>query len=466
MPRPDQRPSRTEKHEPVPVQNARDAAYRHLSAHAGHYPDLLPQEINTGDLDPRDSSLAHAIADAAVRRWRTLEYVLESVSGHQSHELEPRMRGVLLGGAAQLLLLDRVPPHAVLDESVSWAKRHIRPGAGGMVNAVLRKVSRVRGERRDEHWEHHLDSIPLSEGGSLGLVGLELPEDGRRRLGIACSLPDALLRRWESLYEDPTEAALHTLCKPPTILYIRYASNLDQVGKLLAHESPDHQVFNGNRQDLLTVFREHEDLWVQDPASSATLGNLKLDSKPQRIIDLCAGQGTKTRQLRAMFPDAEIIACDIDPTRLQTLKARFEHDDLTIVVPAMSLDERAIGWASLVLTDVPCSNTGVLARRVEARSRPIDSQLKRLVATQREILSQAITMLEPDGVLVYATCSVEVDENESQVQWACDQFGLDLLDQQRVDASGLPGDATDMYQDASFAGYLRLRKPDSSEQIS
>ena len=456
---------RPEKKSPTPVQNARDAAYRHLSAHAERYPDLLPQEINSGDLDARDASLAHAIADASIRRWRTLEFILESVSGHQSHELEPRMRGVLLGGAAQLLLLDRVPPHAILDESVSWAKRHIRHGAGGMVNAVLRKVAQVRGEHLPQPWEHHTDSIPLSEGGSLALNGIELPEHGRRRLGIACSLPDALLRRWETLYEDPTSAAMHTILKPPTIVCTKYASTIDEDAPLAPHDSPDHRVFEGHRQELLTLLRANEDLWVQDPASSSTLSNLKLDTAPERVIDLCAGHGTKTRQLRAMYPHAEIIACEIDKNRLQSLNIQFRDNPQVRVVPAKGLDERAIAWASLVLTDVPCSNTGVLSRRVEARSRPIDAQIKRLVATQREILKQASTLLEPGGTLVYATCSIEVEENEAQAQWASEELGLDLIDLQRVDAIGQPGDEPKSYRDASFAAYMRAPSAKAAEQI-
>lgn len=399
--------------------------------------------------------MAHAIVDAAVRRWRTLEFVLESVSGHKSYELEPRMRGVLLGGAAQLLLLDRVPPHAVLDESVRWAKRHIRPGAGGMVNAVLRKVVGVRGEHLEVPWDHHTDTIPLSEGGSLRLKGIELPENGRRRLGIACSLPDALLRRWESHKSDPTTAAMHTLCKPPTLVCVRHATELGTIDCLRPHDSTDHRVFVGSRQELLRLLEAHPDLWVQDPASTATLAELEIDETPTRIIDLCAGQGTKTRQLQAMFPDAETLACEVDRARLQALKSRFTDSSGVRVVRVHALDERSAAWASLVLADVPCSNTGVLARRVEARVRPIEHQLKRLVETQREILAHAEALLAPGGVLVYATCSMETEENEEQVLWACKRLGLELINQRRVEPSGFPGDPSRVYLDASFAAYLR-----------
>ncbi len=435
---------------------ARDAAYRKLASHAKRFPDLIPSEINTGTLDQRDASLAHAIVDAAVRRWRTVEFVLEGVSGHRSFELEPRMRAVLLGGAAQLLLLDRVPPHAVLDESVSWAKQHIRPGAGGMVNAVLRKVAQVRGEKREGAWDHHIDSIPLSEGGCLGLVGLELPENGRRRLGIACSLPDALLARWELLDADPTPRALHTLCKAPTIVCTRYCSHHEEIDDLGEHESPDHRVYKGQRQGLLTLLNARPDLWVQDPASTATLLRLDPGFMPERVVDLCAGQGTKTRQLRAMYPDAQIVACDVDPARLSTLREAFRADPNTRVMHAADIQPKSNGWASLVLTDVPCSNTGVLARRVEARSRPVEAQLKRLVLTQREILRVASELLEPGGTLLYATCSVEEEENEQNAQWAATEFAMVLSGMHRVEPCGQPGGPGSNYHDASFAATMRL----------
>lgn len=442
--------------EPAPIQDPRDAANRHLSAHAKRFPDLLPSEINTGVLDPRDASLAHAIVDASLRRWRTLEYILEQLSGHRSFELEPRMRAVLLSGAAQLLLLDRVPPHAVLDESVSWAKRHIRPGAGGMVNAVLRKVARVRGEKLEEPWAHHIDSIPLSEGGILLLNGIELPEDGRKRLGIACSLPDALLARWETLRDDPTPLALHTLCKAPTFICTRYARSTIEHDDLQMHESGDHMVFTGSRQTLVSLLDTRPDVWVQDPASTATLGQLELQEPPARIIDLCAGQGTKTRQLRAMFPEAELIACDVDPKRMGTLREQFRDDPGTRVMHASEIGDRCAGWGELVLADVPCSNTGVLARRIEARYRPVDEQLKRLIDTQRSILSVARSLLAPSGTLLYATCSIEREENEENAQWASSSLGLEPIATHRVDPQGLPGEAINAYRDGAFSGSMRL----------
>jgi 16S rRNA (cytosine967-C5)-methyltransferase len=439
----------------TPIRDARDAAYRHLSAHAIRYPDLIPRDINTGSLEPRDAALAIMIVEHSTRRWRTLEFILESVSGHKSHEIEPRMRAVLLGGAAQLLLLDRVPAHAVLDESVAWAKRFIRPGAGGMVNAVLRKVAQARGDHTEIAWNHHVDSIPLSEGGMLRLDGIELPEHGRRRLGIASSLPNALLARWETLYEDPTAASLHTLYRAPTLLYIKHAQGSPDCDEISAHDSDDHVIHVGGRGQLTGLLDDDPGIWVQDPASSASLANLTLDESPARIIDLCAGRGTKTRQLRAMFPQSEIIACEIDPQRITSLRKFFREDELTRVEHVSEMNQRYASWADLILTDVPCSNTGVLARRLEARYRPIDAQLKRLVETQRSIIAHGYEMLKAGGSMVYATCSVEVEENEANSQWAADTHGLTIEHIQRVEPNGVPGEEACVYRDASFAAVLR-----------
>ncbi|MEX0876054.1 MAG: transcription antitermination factor NusB [Phycisphaerales bacterium] len=437
-----------------PIRDPRDAAYRHLSRHAKRFPDLIPTEVNVGPLDQRDSALAHAIVDASLTRWITLGYIITTLSHRSLLEHEPRMQAVLLGGAAQLLLLDRVPPHAVLDESVEWAKRNIRPCAGGMVNAILRKVARAKGGRRDA-WDHHIDSIPLSDGRALALRGVELPDDGRRRLGIACSLPVDLLQRWEKVHQDPTAAAMHTLCKAPTLICTRYAEAPLETDELAPHQSPHHAVYTGNRQSLIALLESRPDIWVQDPASSTTLGRLSLEKSPDLIVDLCAGQGTKTRQLRAMYPDAELVAAEVDEKRLGVLRGFFAGDERVRVMHADKVAERFNEAADLVLADVPCSNTGVLARRREARYRPLNTQLGRLLTTQREILTTTHALTKPGGHVLYATCSLEAEENEHQAQWAAGHLGMELLDSHGVVPQVQPGDSPDTYRDGSFSALLR-----------
>ncbi len=438
------------------ISDPRDAAYRYLAKQANRMPDLTISEMNTGVLDVRDSSLAHAIVDQAITRWLTLEFILDTLSGRKLSEQEPRMQAVLLGGASQLLLLDRIPPHAAIDESVEWAKRNIRPKAGGMVNAILRKVARAKGERV-EPWAHHLDSIPMADGSALSLNGIELPENGRARLVIASSLPTQLIRKWEKQFNDPTEQALRTLIKPPTIINACFAIDVHEIDHLEPHKVQDHFVFTGRRTELVELLDEYPDLWVQDSASSSVLRELDIDHEPELILDMCAGQGTKTRQLRHQFPDSSIIAADVDSKRLSTLKHVFEHDPKVRVLHVDQLEGlQALKdqQPDLILTDVPCSNTGVLPRRREARYRPMRQQLARIIPIQQEILELASRLLKPGGILQYSTCSIEQEENLDQAQWAVDHLGLKLINSSVKIPQGNPGDHTSEYSDGSFFATL------------
>ena len=436
------------------ITDPRDAAYRHLTRQAERMPDLGLFDLKTGSMDARDASLAHAIVDGAITRWLTLSYIISTLGGRPLHEQEPRMQAVLLGGSAQLLLMDRVPPHAIIDESVEWAKNMIRPRAGGMVNAILRKVAQSKGDRTDS-WSHHIDSIPLPDGQGLQIHGIELPANGLSRLGIACSISTQILQRWEQHYKDPTKMAMHTLYRAPTLLYHRCANPPLDSDKLLPHDSPNHSIFKGRRSDLIELLESRDDVWVQDAASSHVVDELELEQDPKLIVDLCAGQGTKTRQLRCRFPEAKIVACEVDDARLDTLWDVFGDDDRVRVMHVDDVLKAYQNDADLVLTDVPCSNTGVLARRREARYRPLKQQLARLIPLQRTIAGNAYSLLNDTGSLVYSTCSVETEENESQASWLAQKFGMDLIRQTRIDPVGLPGEPASLYHDGSFSAILK-----------
>ncbi len=416
-------------------------------------PDLGLFDLHTGSMDARDASLAHAIVEGAITRWLTLDYIISTLSERQLRDQEPRMQAVLLGGAAQLLLMDRVPPHAVIDESVEWAKQNIRPGAGGMVNAILRKVARAKGGRI-ESWNHHLDAIPRSDGTGLKLFGLELPTSGQHRVSVACSISSQLIQRWENEFGDPTVPAMHTLCKAPTVIYVAHAQTPIDDLNLEPHNSPNHRIFTGKRVDLVELLASRSDIWVQDSASSHVIDSLEFDKAPALIIDLCAGKGTKTRQLRAKFPDAQIIAADVSETQLDALKIIFDGDDHVHAMSVETLMNTELGKADFVLADVPCSNSGVLARRREARYRPMKKQLARIIPIQHEIARNAHALLKPGGTLVYSTCSLESDENEDQAQWIASKLEMNLIDQARIDPIGQPGVVPATYRDGSFSAQL------------
>ena len=220
-------------------------------------------------------------------------------------------------------------------------------------------------------WSNRADEIPLSTGGALALTAAVLPMDPLARIAVATSHPSDLLRRWAEAWslEEATRLAIHNLCQPPVTLTTQYAKS--PVGdEFKPHTIPGSSVWDGPRDSLMTILSERSDLWIQDAASSLAITQFAraVVLKPGMVIvDLCAGQGTKTRQLVAAFPGVKIIASDQDPNRARALvetvnKIRTSECDVPHDISILSLRDTHIelkGRAHVVLTDVPCSNSGV-----------------------------------------------------------------------------------------------------------
>lgn len=427
-----------------------------LVRQAERFPDLAILPVDGTGLEARDAALAHAIAEQCLRRWLTLRHVLSAYLNQPFDRLEPAMRAVLLAGSAQILLLERIPVHAAIDESVAWAKRRIRPGAAGMVNAVLRRVAGLkgRGTRRDS-WTLGADEFPLEDGGVMVLSDRIMPRHAGQCLSVGASVPGGLMGGWVGREGQERAEALvrHCLCRAPILLNVAHGAALgDQ--RLAPHRAAGHAVWVGKANEIGPWLRDHPGLWVQDPGSAAPVGLTRgLDAS--RILDLCAGRGTKTRQLRARFPEAAIVATDIDDGRRADLAATFADDSSVRVVEPGDVRAAFPDGADLVLLDVPCTNTGVLARRIEARYRFSRDALQRLVATQREVLAMGVSLLGREGRVLYATCSLEREEGEDQAAWACEEFGLTLEAEERTDPAGTPGEGPDAYRDGAYAAMLR-----------
>jgi 16S rRNA (cytosine967-C5)-methyltransferase len=483
------------------------AAHQTLVRHTRTYPDLHPLDIDETALSPRDAALAAAIVDAALRRWLTLACVFEGVLGREWSAIDPASQAALLAGGAQLLFLDRIPAHAAIHETVDVTKATVSLGAGRFVNAALRGLVReafgvedpAEGQRAERigTWSFARNELPLAAGGAIVLRRDLLPEDELRRAAAATSHPLALLKHWEASHgrERALAMARHNVLAPPLVLTTTFATR--PLPEWLApHDDPTHHVLEAPARDktdldepsqppaheprealsainatdplapaapsaLSTLLSSRRDLWVQDASAfraAALLSDPALrDKRPDQarlIVDACAGQGTKSRQLAMACPNATIIATDADDTRMRGLRAVARLHSNIRVVAFESLDRNARD-ADVVLLDVPCSNTGVLCRRPEARYRAIlPGQRDRLSNLQRRILERGHALLRSGGVLLYSTCSVEPWENEEQVQWACDRLALSVLASHRLWPACEPGDPAARYRDGAFAAAL------------
>lgn len=455
-------------HTPPLGDAARHLAVRTLARQARLFPELdlhameeARERSSTKDvLSPLDLALAHAIHDHAVRRWLTLRFLLQACLTQPFDELEARVKGVLLAGAAQIVLLDRVPAHGAINHAVEWAKLVVRPGAGALVNAVLRKLVLLAPEE-DRYFpaapgETHTlpaDRLPMSDGSWRRLAGDVLPEDPGDRLSIATSIPRWLLDRWADREGDRVARALalHGLIEPPVILNVAHRATI--VPNSVPHDRPGRAVFTGNYTMLHEQLASRHDIWAQDDSSAGAIESLA-GLKPRVILDLCAGRGTKTRQLAQLFPDAQIGATDTDDRRLEALRKTFAGHGRVTVAGMRATSRGHVGKADLIVLDVPCSNTGVLARRPEARYRADPTHLASLLDVQRQIIADSLTLLAPGGRILYATCSLEPEENQQQAKWAEKWHKFVPTRERKVRPSGAPGSPATAYTDGAYSVLL------------
>jgi 16S rRNA (cytosine967-C5)-methyltransferase len=340
--------------------NARQVVTRRVAARASRFPDFDLRPLDTGALDRRDAALARAIDQGVARQWLALVVVLESRLTRAWSSLEPKVAAALLVGAAQLLLLERLPDHAVIHEAVEWAKMNAGPKAGGLVNAVLRRVSELRLElippppappeghaacrRRDE--------LPRPDGSVWRLREAVFADDPWRRLAQQTSHPQALLVRWlQQFGEGQTRSlAAHSLVQAPIIL-----SGLDSQGgtppNCTPHDEPGCLVFAGDHTELTALLGAHPGARVQDPAAAAAMqATERLRPPPRLIIDFCAGQGTKTQQLAQLHPEARIIATDKRERSLPaTIASRFGR----LIACAMIWPTGRIWWSWMFPAPTP-----------------------------------------------------------------------------------------------------------------
>jgi len=436
----------------------RVTAFERLARHAEAFPRLEPLPEDASGLEPRDAALGRQIERQALRRWLTLRTLLERQLTRPWDRVEPRVRAALLGGAAQLFLMDRIPEHAAVAETVEWAKRALRPGAAGLVNAVLRGLAGMRQERRppgQPAGHEPTREVPLEDGGAWILHEPVFSASPPERLSQRTGVPLPMLLRWINRFgmAETERLALHTLCTPPIVVHALPEGIPG--GEPIA--GTDACVWTGEHAALQATLTAHPAARVQDISSAMAVG-LTADLAPRVIVDACAGRGTKSLQLAWVHRAAEVVASEPDETRrgfLRQTAERARAAGLGAIRVAEGETLRSLmGTVDLLVLDVPCSNTGVLPRRAEAMHRFSPRSLESLVQLQRRILEEHLPLLRPGGSILYATCSLEPEENERQAEWLSARVEASAPRSERRMPAGLPGQPSTGYRDGAFAALL------------
>ncbi len=395
--------------------------------------ELLDERLTHAPLNPEDRRLAADLTYGVIRRLGTLDAVVAAYAERPLQEIEPVVRQILRLGAYQLLYLDRVPNHAAVDESVRLAHATGKQHASGFVNAVLRSIAgEVKfADRADPAKPRHSFELRPGRACAFSRPILPPPADQASYLAAAQSYPRWLVLRWLARYGTSRTRELCATANEPPPLFVRVnllRTTMDELVSALREQgveavpSPSGRTLRlppHTRVDQLRPF--HEGLFlVQDDSGAAVVPFL--GPRPgEQVLDLCAAPGGKTCHLAELMQGrGQIVAVDSSKPRLQKLvdsALRLNHRTIAAVASEganFAVQHRA--RFDRVLLDAPCSNTGVLRRRVEARWRLSDEVIASLSRRQRALLEAALICLKPSGSLVYSTCSLEPEENAELVR--------------------------------------------------
>jgi len=357
----------------------------------------LDGELARARLDDRDAALATEIVYGTLRVLPELDARIRVHLRQDPQSMDSVLRAALRAGCYQLMHLSRVPPHAVVNESVGIVRAARGSGLAGMANAVLRKLARARPAQPEQPRR-----IALPRAAA---VALERSLDPLRRaawLDQAAASPPLCLR--VRLGEDRAAIANELRAARPDALVRE--SRVSPLALLLARAG-DPRALPGYAEGRFSV--QDEGAQIVALCLGACTG--------EAVADLCAGHGGKTTLLcEAVGATGEVLAVDLDERKLDRIPLELTR----LGLPAERAERRAIdltvGQGGLlahfdrVLVDAPCTGLGTIGRRPELLLRFAADDPARLAELQFSIVRQAVRLVRPGGVLVYAVCSPTLEE--------------------------------------------------------
>jgi 16S rRNA (cytosine967-C5)-methyltransferase len=372
---------------------------------------LLPAVLRRHGLTGRDAGLVTELVSGTVRRQGTYDAVLTACVDRPLRRVSPDVLDVLRLGTHQLLAM-RVPSHAAISTSVDLARDAAGRGAGGLVNAVLRRVA----ERDLEGW--------------LAEVAPPRDEGSDRHDAVVHSHPAwvvAELRR--AVGAGEVEALLAADNAPPRVTLVARPglATRDELPGEPTRLSPHGVVLDGGDPGAVPAVAEGR-AGVQDEGSqlvALALAGADLDGEDRHWADWCAGPGGKSALLAALAAErgAALLAVERAHHRAGLVRRNLATSPASYLVVTGDGTRPPVAPGSLdrVLVDAPCSGLGALRRRPEARWRRSKSDIRGLVPLQRRLLDGAIDSTRPGGLVLYATCSPALPETSGVVSKVLEQ---------------------------------------------
>lgn len=395
------------------TQNVRYAALQALERveKGGAYSNLLLNEmINAGNLSVKDSHLLTEIVYGTLSRKLLLEFYLHPFIA-QAKKVEEWVRLLLELSLYQMLYLDRIPDHAVINEAVEIAKSRGNLGSSKFVNGVLRNIQRQ------------------------GVQTTATIKDPLQRLATEISLPQWLTRKFVAVIGSQETKKLGESLFAPSRVSIRidnHRISRQEAIEALAAEgikarnsrlSPYGLIADKGSVAKSRLFKAGL-ATLQDETSMLVAPILQVESQHQ-VLDACAAPGGKTTHIATFLSAAaggKITALDLHQHKVQLIKKNAERLHVSQVVDSRSLDARHVtdifesATFDRVLVDAPCSGLGLMRRKPDIRYTKQADDLKKLSQLQLEILISVAPVLKSGGLLVYSTCTILPEENQQIVE--------------------------------------------------
>lgn len=352
---------------------------------------IISDLLERSNLPSQERAFALELFYGVLRNLTLLDFWIAQL---RRSRIELRLRDLLRLGIYQAFLIE-TPPYAAVNETVELAPNNQRP----IVNAILRNAVRKRDDLR-----HRADQQPLS---------------------VQWSHPEFLVSRWQKNFGDKAALDLCAWNNRPAQVYVRINRlKISPDDFLRAHSGsfllPNRENFAGISSGIPEATAAGQ-CYVQDP--STAMACELLDPQPgENVLDACAAPGGKTSYIAELMQNrGTLVACERDPERFQLLGENLSRLGVSIARVVQHDWEQSTSHAEIhssgpfdrILVDAPCSNTGVMRRRVDVRWRLQPGDFVGMQQRQGDIVNAVIPLLKRGGVLVYSTCSIEPEENQS-----------------------------------------------------
>jgi 16S rRNA (cytosine967-C5)-methyltransferase len=368
-----------------------------------------------------------------LRHRILIDLIIQAFAGCPVKRISRSVLAILRPAVYELVFCPETPVYALVNEAVGLAGKHTGRKQSGFVNAVLRSIDRQIKVRHTDTWVSQIQATaPIDEGCGCVFKQDFLPEANKEPvayLSQAYSLPAWLIKPWHQIHGLTHTTALAQACNRKPSLYLRanpLKVSVQDLAQALQEKDLDVECHGGQVRVQgagdITQLPGFDQGWfvVQDMAAYHVVDTLDPQSD-WHILDLCAAPGTKTTHLAEHTKNkARIMATDIQPARLGRLQEnidRLGHTSIQMIdYTDVAAHVKNHGPFDAILLDVPCSNTGVFAKRPELRYRLQAKDITALCAIQKDLLNRSVNWLASQGTVCYSTCSSEPQENQDQIK--------------------------------------------------